>query len=353
MKQRNNIFRGWGIVPVIIATFVLWHLFDSCLKSFDEKFDKINQDIKDKTTIVLSANTDSVLLKQIIYDNGYCETERDAAFIAKMLVDRLQNGELKDFTNLYALQKRANGQVSAHIADSCQVLNTALLVSREKIGVANDSVFQYESPMGSDLHSISVVVEQEKTSSFQLRIRKVPCAGVPVRLQMHYRDSLGPQIQLLGYVFTNQDGIATFDGLCADSSYSVLPIREGFEYGQSKGVVGGEWIVQRGLIGRLWHGFMNLIHNRKDGEFRFIEKEHRIPLLSNTALRQIKNERTIIVRTPDEFKNELEKSRNWIFVSGTKRGLLDGIAHDRKQRKLEVSQRKWCWRMTENKKTQK
>lgn len=318
MKQKENNHKAWGLIPVILATLILWFLYSSCLKSYNDRFEQINQDIKDKTTIVLSANTDSVLLKQIIYDNGYCETERDAAFIAKTLVDRLQNGEMEGFNNLYALQKRANGQVSAHIADSCQVLNTALLVSREKIGVVNDANLQYDSPMDSGLYSISVVVEQEleKTSRFQLRTRKVPCVDVPVRLQMHFRDSVGdPQLQLLGYVFTNKDGIAKFDGLCADSSYSVLPIREGYEYGQSKGVVGGEWIVQRGLIGRLWHGFMNLIHNRKDGEFRFIEKEHRIPLLSNTALRQIKNERTIIVRTPDEFKNELVKSKRLLLWS--------------------------------------
>lgn len=318
MKQKENNHKAWGLIPVILATVILWFLYSLCLRSYNDKFDQINQNIKDKTTIVLSANTDSVLLKQIIYDNGYCETERDAAFIAKNLIDRLQNGEMEDFNNLYALQKRANGQVSAHIADSCQVLSTALLVSREKIGVANNDNLQYDSPMDSGLYSISVVVEQEleKTSKFQLHTRKVPCVDVPVRLQMHFRDSVGdPQLQLLGYVFTNKDGIAKFDGLCADSSYSVLPIREGYEYGQSKGVIGGEWIVHRIWYKELIHGVKNWIHKTKDNEFHFIEKEHRIPLLSNTALRQIKNERTIIVRTPDEFKNELVKSRHVLFLS--------------------------------------
>ena len=330
MKHRKNMFRGWGIVPVIVATFILWQLFDSCLKSFDDKFKKIDQDIKDKTTIVLSPDANPESLSRIIYENGYCDSIADAEFIAKTLVERqkapiqrsfldhlLRRKKNNRLESLYSLQKRDIGQVSAHVADSCQVLNTALLVSRDKIGIANDSVFPYNSQTDSGLDSITVVVEQELEKAwYQLfKTSKVPCANIPVRLQMHYRDSLGPQIQPIGYGFTDQDGIAIFKGLCADSSYSVLPIREGFEYGQSKGVVGGEWIVQRGSIGRLWHGFMNLIHNRKDGEFRFIEKEHRIPLLSNTALRQIKSERTIIVRTPDEFKNEFVKSRHWVIWS--------------------------------------
>ena len=318
MKQRKANKEGLGIFYVLLATIILWFLYGSCLNSFNNKFKQTNQNLKDKTAIVLSAKTDSILLKHIIYDNGYCETESDAAFIARTLVDRLQNGEMEDFNNLYALQKRANGQISAHTADSCQVLNTTLLVSREKIGLTNENVIPYESPCGSDLHVIRVVVEQEleKTSKIQMRNRKVPCEGVPVRLQIHFRDSVGePKSQTLGYIFTNQDGIATFDGLCADSSYSVLPILEGCEYGQPKGVVGGEWIVQRCLLGRLWHEFMNCIHRTKDNEFHFIEKEYLIPMLSNTALRQIKNEQTIIVRTPDEFKKEFIKSRRGVIWS--------------------------------------
>ena len=330
MKQNRINYRVWGLVPVIVATFILWQLFDSCLKSFDDRFKKIDQDIKDKTTIVLSPDANPESLSSIIYENGYCDSIADAKFIAQTLVERQKAPIQRSFLDhllgrkknnrlesLYSLQKRDIGQVSAHVADSCQVLNTALLVSRDKIGIANDSVFPYNSQTDSGLDSLTVVVEQEleKTSIFQFRTPKVPCADVPVRLQMHYRDSLGPQIQPLGYVFTDQTGIAIFKGLCADSSYSVLPIREGYEYGQSKGVVGGEWIVQRGFLERHWHGFMNWILDTKDNEFRFIEKEHRIPLFSTLTLRLIKNEGSIIVRTPDEFKNELEKSRKWIFVS--------------------------------------
>lgn len=300
---------------MVIATVILWCQYGMCLKNFNKKFDQINQGIKDKTTVLLSSSTDSVLLKQIIFNNGYCETERDAAFIAQTLVDRLQNGEMESFNSLYALQKRVNGQVSARVADSCQVLSTALRISREKLGSADD-IFPYVCPLDAGSDSISVVVERELERAWYQRALKEPCANVPVRLQMHYRDSHGdPQVQTFGYVYTNEDGIAIFHGLCADSSYSVLPIREGFEYGQSKGVVGGEWIVQRGLVGRLCHEFSNWIRREKDNEFRFVEKEHRIPMLNNTALRQIKNERTIIVRSPDEFKNEVVKSRRGVIWS--------------------------------------
>ena len=298
MEYKTKKHSVSGFIPVIVATIILWCIYGACLKSINKKIDQINQGINDKTTIVLSANTDSVLLKQIIFDNGYCETEKDAAFIAKTLVDKLQDGEMKDFNNLYALQNRANGQVSAHIAESCQVLNTTLLISREKIGSTND-IFPYTCPPNAGSKNIRVVVEQDLEKAwYQLLTPKKPCRNVPVRLQTHYRDSLGnPQAQTLGYAYTNSDGVATFQGLYADSSYSVLPIREGYEYGQSKGVVGGEW------------------NEKKDKEFQFVEKEHRIPLLTNTALRQIKDERSIIIRTPDEFKNEFVRSEHCMLMA--------------------------------------
>lgn len=318
-KPINNMKNNgvYGIIPVVVATFIIWCLYGSCLRNINKQFKLINQGIEEKTTVVLSSNTDSVLLKQIIFDNGYCETERDASFISKTLVERFQNGEMKDLNNLYALQKRAYGQISAHVAESCQVLGTALRVSREKIGLTEDPVFPYTNPLNAGKDSISVVVEQELEKAwYQLLTPKEPCPDVPVRLQLHYRDTNGaPQVQTLGYVYTNEDGIATFHGLYADSSYSVLPIREGYEYGQSQGVVGGEWCFQRVWWKKLIHETKNRLTNKKDGEFKFNEKEHKIPLLSNTALRQIKNERTIIVRSPDEFKDEFTKSRRCLLLS--------------------------------------
>ena len=40
-------------------------------------------------------------------------------------------------------------------------------------------------------------------------------------------------------------------------------------------------------------------------EFTFIQKEHRIPLFGNATLKQIKNERTIMVRSPKEYRNTM------------------------------------------------
>lgn len=297
MKQKESNNKALGVIPVIFATIVLWLMYSFCLRSYNDRFKKIDQDIKDKTTIVLSPDANPGSLSRIIYENGYCDSINDAEFIANTLIERQKHERLE---SLYSLQKRDIGQVTAHYADSLGVLDTILSISRSRIGLTNDSIFEYTtlSYLGSD--SIVVVVEREleKTSRFQLRTPKERCGNVPVRLQLHHHNDTIKNPLTLGYGTTNENGIVVFYGLCCDSSYSVLPIRDGFEYGSSKGVVGGEWT-----------------NDTKENEFRFIEKEHRIPLFTNVALRIIKNDGSILVRTPDEFKSELAKSRNCLIVS--------------------------------------
>lgn len=314
MRQNRVKFRGWGIVPVILATIVLLNLYASYVNNTKERFDKIKASIDEGTTIVLCPDANKESLRRIIYENGYCDSIKDAEFIADTLIERQRHERLK---SLFSLQKREIGQVLAHDADSYHVLDTILSISRDNLGLENNNTFDYVIPANCGSDSITVMVEREleKTSKFQLRTSRIKCCNVPVRLQLHHRNDSLESPMTLGFGWTDENGIVVFRGLFADSSYSVLPIQEGCEFGSSKGVVGGEWIVHEGMIKRMRHKIKNLINRTKDNEFRFVEKEHRIPLFTNTTLRLIKNEGSIIVRTPDEFRNELVKSRNWLLVS--------------------------------------
>lgn len=298
MKKREpeikTFLKRFGVIPVLLVTLVLIRMFSSYLTNLKDDLSEINKDIKEGTTVVLSPDTDIELLSKVIYENGYCDSLSDAGFIASTLVERQKEGRLP---SLFSLQKRDVGQIPATIADSLNVLSSILYASRERIGLTNGSETEYDPSVFGGSDSIVVVIEREleKTTTNWFRTTKERCEGVPVRLLLHYHDSLrSPQIDTLGFGFTNEDGTVVFRGLFNDSSYSVLPINEGFEFGRSQGVVGGQW---------------------EKAEFTFVEKEHMIPLFSNTTLRQIKNERSIIVRTPDEFREELLRSRNWLLVS--------------------------------------
>lgn len=335
-----------GIIPVVLVTVILLGMFRGLSKNSIEALEQVKTDINEKSTVVLNQDCDPVLLKEIIFDNGYCDTiEQEAAFIAQKLIERQKDtinevflrrlfGQKENNKSLYSLQKRDIGQVSAREADSLHVLNTILSVSREKIGVANDFIFDYDRSAYSGSDSIQVMVEKESKKTFKSLIRSEEnngCENVPVRLQLHYWDTIiekkntgngtiydtifNPQVKTLGYLFTDSCGKVVFGGLDSSYSYSVLPIKEGYEYGRSQGVVGGEWVVEEGFVKRVAHRIKHWINGTHDNEFKFIEKEHRIPLFTNATLRQIKNERSIVVRTPDEFMNELMKSKWCLLLS--------------------------------------
>lgn len=296
-----------GFIPVLLATIVLFKMYNSYLSNLKEDFAQIDKDIENKTAIVLSPEADPELLSKIIYENGYCETMPDAKFIADTLIRRQ---ERKRLPSLFSLQESDYGQVSASVADTIHVLEKALSISRKKLGLTDDNDYAFPVPTPTGTDSIVVVVEREleKTSAFQLRTPKEPCQNVPVRLQLHHHIDTLENPLTLALKTTNEQGIVVFRDLSANQSYSVLPIMDGCEYGGSKGVIGGEWVVKHSGIKQWVHNLKNWIADTNDNEFTFIEKEHRIPLFTNTTLRQIKNENTITVRTPGEFKKVLNQS---------------------------------------------
>lgn len=293
MKQASSrsSFLSKNIAAPIVVSILLVGMFLSFLYNFNKKNSTVDSDLQEYRTVVLSPNCDEIILSDIIYNDGYAESKTDAEFIAAVLVQRQKdNGRIP---SLYTLQKRAHGQIPILLADSCKVMSSQQLVSRERLG-QNDTVFMYTPNSISGEHGEMIVSVYKKVESsvWWRRILKIeneiPCTGVPVRLTSHFRDSLNQvRSAIVGFRMTDSTGVAVFDNLDIKASYSVLPIKQGFEYGTSKGTVGGKWGTKKSSS-RL--------------EYSFEEKEHRIPLFSNATLRQIKTEKTILTRSPDEFR---------------------------------------------------
>ena len=278
-----------SLTPVIVATFLLVLLFWNLLSHSEKKLETVRENLKTGNAFVLSPdmNTDSVSDMFVLY--GYVKNKKDADTVARALRDRAKETSIP---NLYALQKRAFGQVSANMIDSCGVLVDAYKISCENLGQNQlDSAFPYHATTGTG--RFKVVVEEKVSEKSR---KTVPCPNVPVRLVMHVRDSLNqPQSILLGFDTTDVHGVVVFKGLYRDSSYSVLPVKKGYEYGSSKGTFDGQW------------GQGN---RAEELTFTFTQQEHRIQLLDNASLRRIKSDCTLMVRTPDAFMNTLI----WCFV---------------------------------------
>lgn len=279
------------LLPPIIVSILLVGMFLSFLRNVDKRHALVIEDIRNDRAVVLSPECDEKTLSEILYNNNYTEQKQDADFIASVLIKR-QN-EFGQLPSLYTLQKRLFGQVPVTMADSCKVLSNRIENSCDKLG-QNASISPLDKEKihpGNGRITVKVYekIDSKKWWKKLLRVEDtIPCENVPVRLMAHYRDSVNePQKDTIGFLLTNTEGYAVFDSLDTEASYSVLPIRKGFEYGVSRGTRAGKWEMD---------------DSSKGMRFAFEQKEHRIQLLGNDKLKQIKEDKTIMVRSPQEYK---------------------------------------------------
>lgn len=275
----------------IIVTVLLVGMFLSFLHNIDRRHASVIEDIKNRRAVVLSPDCKEKDLSEIIFNNGYAETEEDASFIASVLVNRQKESGRPP--SLYTLQKRLFGQVPVAMADSCKVLTKRVKSSCDNLGQNTllDSLDRERIHPGNDKITVRVYEKVESKNWLKKLLRvedEKACENIRVQLIAHYRDTLNkPATDTIGFVLTDSEGNAVFDNLNTEDSYSVLPIRKGFEYGVSRGTRAGKWEMEE---------------PGKGMTFAFEQKEHRIQLLGNDKLKQIKEDKTIMVRSPQEYK---------------------------------------------------
>ena len=266
-------------ISMPLATLILCALLFSLLHNLKPYFERVEEDYAKNHAINLSDKTDADKLAKILLVNEYVANERDARFVADTLTQRLKR---LTFSNLYDLQKQDYGKVSVASAESAQVLENKIEKSYERLGL-RDSL--------PDLPKLSTVYDRKQGSGqieVQLYLKKdTLCrdlSNAVVRLNEYWVDSLNQaHDSVIGFAKTDSLGVAIFKGLDRNKAYSVLPIKKGFEYGQTKGIP---------------------LHHFEDDEytFRFEQLEHRIQMIDDATIKQIKNDRTITIRTPEEYK---------------------------------------------------
>ena len=256
------------------------------LQNLKPQFDQVEKGYKEKSAINLSATTSKKDLSDLLYNNGYVENSRDAKYIADTLVDRLKR---QKFSNLYDLQKRAKGKIPMVVADSAKVLTNKVELSKMLVGLGDSledlpdaSTLKTRLSLGNGDGEMKVVVTSDSSSN---------CGGVVIQLIAYYKQS-DTVAKDTSYLKTDSSGCAQITGMNRDKGYSVLPIRYGYEYGSSKGVKCGNFKKYR-FFNKFW---------RKEYVYTFEQQEHRIQMIGNAMLKQIKNDGTLTVRTPAEYK---------------------------------------------------
>ena len=275
-----------GRYSVLIATVALLALLFVFFNNLDGRFKKVESDYKAGRAINLSGATNPDSLSMLLVNHGYVDNTEDADYIAQTLVQRAKQDK---YNYLYILQKRKYGQVPASEAESLGRLTKQLEASSKRLGQDTElpalSSLEHTLDLGNaDGGKITVVVKDDTIAK---------CASVVVRLTEHYADTLGlAYTKVLGYATTDASGKAYFTGLDKNKAYSVLPIRKYKEYGSEKGVKAG------GL-------------GKREKILTFEQWQHRVRMFDNRTLSLMKQDGSITVRTPAEYKAIVLK---WFFL---------------------------------------
>lgn len=298
---------------LLISTAILCTLFLTLTINYSSSFKEVS---KTSDTI---GSTDSAKMADAISTLDNINKE-DAGFITQQIIHKLEGGVA--LSSLYDLNKRI-WQVPSSVFNGIDSLSPSfkkmLSSSRKSLGQGNedekdeDGYKNYQeykanseeelaskvSPIDSLLRgagAITVKVYEKKEGIINrlLKKDKVSCEGILVRLSEHYMDSLNIARRTLAWAKTNSAGIAVFDSLNVNKSYSVLPIRENFEYGSSKGTTKGSLAA-------------SAEKGTNSAEYFFVQQEHKIRMFDAKTLSQIKENHTLTVRALEEYRSTLLK----------------------------------------------
>ena len=302
--EKNN--RGIERRSLIFVTIVLCLTFFTLRKNQQPIFEQINENYQNKTTVNLDKNMDPQVLAKLLVEGNYIDDDSSAVFIANHLKAKV--AQIGTLPNLGILNRRTFRIPVAEIDslnEKYEYLKARADISRQQLGVSDelpniDSVATNEK---FDLdNSILTVKVQRFNPSANFILRKldkniVSVPSVLVQLTEHfYNDSLGAvDVAILGYAKTNQKGIATFSGLNAEGSYSVIPIREGFEYGNRRGTTGGSLGIAKA--------------------FTFTQRQHAIQPFDISTYLNLRNDIALTVRTPHKYQSSLVSNLLFILLA--------------------------------------
>ena len=295
---------------LIIPTIILVVLFIKLLFNYSERFNEVENSYLSKSSINLVKGISYSELSQVLYEHNYVTDKDGCDLVSKFISWKLENESL---STLYDLNNYS-WQIPVSLIDSIGTGVYKIKANNSKESIGQDSVFyalnvsnlmnhvRVDSAQ-SGIINVSVVEKDKKGFLFK---RTKPCANVVVRLSEQYIDTLNQyksERRTITYIKTDENGRGTFTGLNPNLSYSILPIKDGFEYGSSKGTIGGNLSVaidkQRLFKDKLFE------NNKNTLTCSFTQQEHKIRIFDALTLKQIKEDKTLTIRSPKEFKNIL------------------------------------------------
>ncbi len=307
MNSKPNF--GKAAAWMLVATIILILGFVRLYKNQKPYLDKVGQLQETGHSMNLDKDCQVEGLADLLLGENILTSREDAYAAASHITKMLARSPRCSFKNLGTINSAAN-YMTADFADTAggEGLRARVLASKGLLGI-ND---EFRGWMEKQEHS-SFFNESDSASCHiiaKVRDEKGKCGigGVSVRLKRHFYVNVdGDQIaadSTVTYLMTDAEGYAEF--IVSEGYYSIVPVREGFEYGASKGSVSDML---------------------KDGKhvFNFNQNEHKISVFAPSDYKEIKKGPVLTVRTPGTYIYNLRFYAILMFAAWWIAFLLTGI----------------------------
>ena len=290
-NMENNAPKTEGWLLLAGAAAFMLVLFVKLFLTLMPALKRGNEALKTGRAIKLESGINKDSLRKIITEGNYFTDTRDVDLLVDSLSMRLLTAESID--NLGSINKSAFGLTAPlqwKASTGGPDFQGRLEASRQRLGF--DSILYEKELNDPTTYAAEVNVAAGKLNiSGRILFQGEPMAGTLVQLKEHIAtlddDSIYEQVL---YARTDNNGAFHFTGLNKDSGYSVLPLKPGYEFGGRQGTA------------RL----------TKDKSYTFSGKPHKIRLIGPIAYAQLKEDRVLMVRTPEEFITSY-----WIIAAGS------------------------------------
>ncbi len=312
--KTNNIYRNTERIFLLLIAVVFAVLFNKLYTVLSKDFIEVPTRLSNGTMINLNDEKPGEAMKTLLHNGRYFRDEKDIDLISSTYA-RAKTLDTSAIDNIGDINKK-NYSINEDVAHSQGGESFKKRVGAERIylGFTGDDagIFQQQQNNPSSIpstnniglghYNISGVIKNKSGIISHVIVRAqliLPQDSVysnkveevanmlnenTVTLKKIYAvDSLNnKQLQsLIAYTQTDENGNFSFNGLPDDKAYEVLPLQPNYTFGRSQGV-------------------MQLDANTS---FTFYQSPHALKLFSTRDFNILKKEKSLIVRTPEDFKS--------------------------------------------------
>jgi cell division protein FtsW (lipid II flippase)/cell division protein FtsI/penicillin-binding protein 2 len=280
-KDNQSAIKREGLLllsgSALILLLFFYRLYISMLPGLTET----EKNLYNGHAVLLDAGVKKENIAQVISNGNYLKDPADIALLADSLYLKLITGNVP--ANLGALNKQAFFITVPRQWNSKTggvEFQSRLFASRQRLGF--DSLLYVKELNDPDpLSAANKISNGNLSISGKVSLNGNYASGVLVQLKEHITGfDQDTSAEKLFYVRTDNEGRFSFTGLLKDSSYSVLPLKPGFEFGSRKGTA---WLT-------------------KNAGYSFAGREHKMRLIGSTVYNQMREDGIFIVRNPESFK---------------------------------------------------